>query len=70
MVLVSIGITESQNHGMTWVGRDLKDNAASTPLPWAPTQAAQCPIQPDPEHLQGWDIHNTSGQLCQGLTAL
>ena len=26
-----------------------------------PDQAAQRPIQPGPEHLQGWGIHNLSG---------
>jgi len=33
-------------------------------------QAAQGPIQPGLEHLQGWSIHSLSGQLCQHFTAL
>ena len=33
-------------------------------------QAAQGPIQSDLEHLQGWGIHNLSGQLFQYLTNL
>jgi len=32
-------------------------------------QAAQGPIQPGLEHLQGWGTHS-SGQQCQHLTAL
>jgi len=32
-------------------------------------QAAQVPIQPSLEHLQGWGTHS-SGQQCQGLTIL
>ena len=31
-------------------------------------QAAQGPIQPGLEHLQGWGIHSLSGQLFQDLT--
>ena len=33
-------------------------------------QAAQGPIQPGLEHLQGWGIHSLSGQLFQHLTTL
>jgi len=33
-------------------------------------QAAQGPIQPGREHLQGWGIHSLSGQLFQHLTTL
>ena len=33
-------------------------------------QAAQGPIQPGLEHLQGWGIHSLSGQLFQHLTPL
>lgn len=44
---------------MTQVERDLKDQQ-----PWAgylpPDQAAQCPIQSDLEHLQGWGIQDFS----------
>ena len=55
---------------MTWVGRDLKDHQAPTPLPEAgpPTStfntrpSAQGSIQPGLEHLQGWGIHNLSEQ--------
>ena len=53
-------ITELQNHGMVQVGRDLK--AHPTPChgqgchPAA--QAAQGPIQPGLEHLQGWGTHS------------
>jgi len=34
------------------------------------TQAAQGPIQPGLEHLQGWGMHSLSGQLFQHLTTL
>jgi len=44
------------------------------PLPSAgcfpPAQAAQGPLRPHLEHLQGWGIHNSLGNLCQGCTAL
>jgi len=30
-------ITESWNHRIVWVGRDLKDHLVPTPLPWAGT---------------------------------
>ena len=60
----------AQNHRMAWVGRDLKDHQAPTPHhrqgrqpPYLIlVQAAQGPIQPGLEHLQGWGIHNLSGQ--------
>jgi len=51
---------------MAWVGRDLKDHEAPTPPchrqghqpPYlVPAQAAQGPIQPGLEHLQGWTGH-------------
>ena len=35
-----------------------------------PDQAAQGPIQPGLEQLQGWGIHSLSGQLFQHLTKL
>ena len=36
-----------------------------------PAQAAQGPIPPGPEYLQGWmGIHSLSGQLFQHLTTL
>jgi len=48
----------SQNHGMAWVGRDPKDD--ESPIPCHRQghqppldQAAQGPIQPGLEHLQG-----------------
>ena len=52
-------------HRMARVGRDLKDCEAPTPrhtqghqLPYLiPAQAAQSPIQPGLEHLQGWTGH-------------
>jgi len=58
---------------MAWVGRDLKAHPFSTPaVGWVPpsAQAAQGPIQPGLEHLQGWGTHSFSGQLCHCLTAL
>ena len=56
---------------MTWVGRDLKDHEAPTPpcrmeghwpLYLILDQAAQSPIQPGLEHLQGQGTHNLSEQ--------
>jgi len=51
---------------MAWVGRDLKDHqvpisAVGRAAP-PPGQAAQGPIQPCLEHLQGWGTHGFSGQ--------
>jgi len=68
----------SQNHRMALVEKDLKDHECPTPHhrqghqpPYlVPDQAAQGPIQPGLEHLQGWGIHNLSGQLFQHLTTL
>jgi len=59
-----------KNHRMAWVGRGLKHLEAPTPCCMqgrqAPrlilAQAAQGPIQPGLEHLQGRGIHNLSGQ--------
>ena len=59
----------SQNHRMARVGRDLKDHPPSSLQPHCHRQgpqpphlildqAAQDPIQPGPEHLQGRGIHN------------
>ena len=55
---------------MTWVGRNIKDH--ESPIPFHRQghqhphlildQPAQGPIQPCLEHLQGWGIHNLSGQ--------
>ena len=59
---------------MAWVGRDLKVHSDATPFygqgyhPAA--QAAQGPIQPGLEYLQGWGIHSFSGQLCHCLTTV
>ena len=63
---------------MARVGRDHKDHEA--PIPQCRQghqpphlilyQAAQDPIQPGLEHLQGWGIHSLSGQLFQHLTTL
>ena len=55
---------------MAWIGRGFKDHQVPTPLLQAglPTatsvldQIVQGPIQPELEHLQGWGIHNLSGQ--------
>ena len=51
---------------MAWVGRDLKDHESPTPCRMQGhqhphlilDQAAQGPIQPGLERLQGWGIHN------------
>ena len=56
---------------MAWIGRDLKDHQAPTPLPYTrpPTfrsgtrPGCPGPIQPGLEHFQGQDIQNLSGQL-------
>jgi len=55
---------------MAWVGRDPKDQQAPTPChiqghqpPYLTLeQAAQGPVQPGLEHLQGWSIHSLSEQ--------
>jgi len=39
---------------MAWIGRDFKDHPAVGSI--ATQQAAQDPIQPGLEHLQGWGI--------------
>ena len=50
---------------MVWVGKDLKAHPVSTPchgqghLP--PDQVAPSPVQPSPEHCQGWGIYHFSG---------
>ena len=65
--------TESQNHRMAWVRRDLKDHQAPTPTPLPPTTGRQAgpttsisntqgPIQPGLEHFQGRGIHSLPGQ--------
>jgi len=59
---------------MAWVGRDLKDHPVPTPCCGqgcqSPDQAAQGPIQPGPECLQGWGIHSLLGQPVQCVTTL
>ena len=63
---------ESQNHRMTWVGRDLKDHQASTPpLQAGPSTStfntkSGCP-GPHPtwlEHLQGWGKRAKEISVC------
>ena len=59
-----------RNHRMACVGRDPQDHQVPTPSHRQGCQhphllldqVAQCFIQPGFEHLQGWDIHNLSGQ--------
>ena len=59
---------------MVWVQEDLKDDQVPASLcqllDHVLDQAAQGPIQPGLEHLQGWAIHSFSGQQCQYLTIL
>jgi len=58
---------------MTWIARDLEDDLVPAlcpgqtcqPLHEALGQAAQGPMQPGLEHLQGWGSHSFPGQLCQ-----
>jgi len=59
-----ICINESQNRRMAWVGRDLKDHQDPIHQPphLIPDQAAQGPIQPGFENLQGRGIHSLSEQ--------
>ena len=51
---------------MAWVEKDHNDHRVSTPCyvqgHQPPDQAAQSHIQPGPECLQGWGIHNLLGQ--------
>ena len=51
---------------MAWVEKDLKEHRVSTPCYvqgcQPPDKAAQSHIQPGLECLQGWGIHNLSGQ--------
>jgi len=57
-------ITESQNHRMVGVGRDLCGSYNPTPLPEQghPEQAAQDLVQADLEYLQRSRLHHLSGQ--------
>ena len=62
-----VGLALLHSHRMAWDGRRLK--AHSVPAPChghgchTLDQAAQGPIQPSLEHLQGWGIHSFSGQI-------
>jgi len=56
--------TESQNHRMVWVRRDLIDHLVPTPLPWAGTPSTR-PGCSKPHPVWPWDrggIHSFSGQ--------
>ena len=57
-------ITESQNHRMVGVGRDLCGSSSPTLLPkqGLPQQAAQDIVQMGLEYLQRRRLHNPSGQ--------
>jgi len=63
-----------ENHRITKFGRNFKDHPAPTTCHGQgcspPDQTAQGPINLGLEHLQGWDIHSFSRQLCQHLTTL
>jgi len=60
-----------QNHRITewfalkWILKPTQPR----PLPWAgcplPAQAAQGPIHPGPEHLQGWGTHSSMGSCAR-----
>ena len=57
----------SESHRVAWIGRDLKDHQAPALLPQTGPPTSICnaiPNCPGPglEHLQGWGIHNLSGQ--------
>jgi len=51
---------------MAWVGRKFEAHPVRTPCCGQgycpPAQAAQGPIQPGLEHLQGWGVHSFSEQ--------
>lgn len=60
MIFACLWLLESYN------ALDLQKSSRPVPLQWAatsqPDQAAQNTIQPDPECLQGRDLHNPSKQ--------
>ena len=60
-IIASIAV---QHNGLGW--KNPKGHPVATPCRGqhchTPHQAAQGPIQPVPEHLQGWGIHSFSGQ--------
>ena len=62
-------ITESQNHRIVGVGRDLCGSSRPTPLPKQghPQQAAQDLVQAGLEYLQRRRLHNLPGQPGPGL---
>lgn len=61
---------QERHHRTTeWVGGNLKDHLLPIPCHGQSHSAAQVPIQPSPECLQGWDTHSFLRQLCQCLTA-
>jgi len=49
---------------MAWVQMEpRRPSSSNSPVVWhPPDQAAQGPIQPGPQCLQGWVIHSLSGQ--------
>jgi len=57
-------ITESQNHRMVGIGRDLCGSSSPTPLPKQGhlQQAAQDPVQVGLEYLQRRRLHSLPGQ--------
>ena len=63
--------SESLNHGMVWVGRDLQ--GSSSPTPGSAQghlqldQVAQSPVQPGLERFQGWGLHHLPGQPVPGF---
>lgn len=68
-----VGGDQPVSHRMSWVGRDPKAQPIPTPCcgqchPAA--QAAQGPIEPGIECLQGRGTHSFYGQLCQSFTTL
>jgi len=73
MVGKIIYLLGSQNHGTSLVGRDLKDHQIPNCMPWADClpwdQAAQHPIQPGLEQLQGWGIHSSLGSSASASPA-
>jgi len=68
-VLEKAQITESQNHRVFGVGRDLCGSSGATPLPKQGhlEQAAQDLVQAGLEHLQRRRIHSLHGQPVPGL---
>jgi len=67
--LVSGRITESKNHRVVGVGRDLCGSSSPTPVPKQghPEQAAQDLVQAGLEYLQRRRLHNLPGQPFPGL---